>query len=164
MKKRFLNILLLCSTLSMVVPTVAWAEMMQNKQAKVQMTVPQGWTMSTEDGVTTIASKDDLMIVMFWALEEDELEVGLEAWYTELHKMMTDIKETHAEPKETTINGFEAVQMDGTGLIEGVETRWDTTIILAATPLIMATVSFKEGQQRYGKELKSMLASLKASK
>lgn len=162
MKKRFL--LLLCSALLMTAPTAAWAEMLQNKQAKIQMTVPQGWTLSsTDNGVTTLATQDGLMIVGVWAVEEDELEAELSEWYTELHKMMTDVKETHEEPQEIKISGFEAVQMEGTGLIDGVATHWDTTIILASTPLIMATVSFKDTPVRYSKELKSMLASLKAS-
>ncbi len=164
MKKRFLLLLLLCSTFSMTAPTAVWAEMMHNRQAKVQMTVPQGWKMSIDDGMTTVATKDDLMMVMFWAVEEDELEVALEAWYTELHKMMANIKETHEEPQEIKINGFDALQMAGSGVIEGVAAKWDTTIILASTPLIMVTISFKGAPERYGKELKSMLASLKAKK
>lgn len=164
MKKRFLLSLVLMSALLTGGPTAAWAEMMHQKESQVMLNVPDGWKMSTDNEITTLATTDDLMMVMFWSVEEEELEEALTAWYTEMHKMMTDIKENQEEPEETKVGGFEAVKMDGTGLIDGLETKWDTTVILAAKPLIMVTVSFKDGQQRYGSALKQMLASIKPHK
>lgn len=163
MKKRFL--LLFCSALFLLItaPTAAWAGIFQDKYTKTQMVVPQGWRMSTNNGVTTVIAKDNMIVVSVWAAEDDGLETKLSNWLLKLDGLLTTDLEMAREGQDIQIGAFEALQNGGTGLISGYTVDWSITHIMASKTLIIATISFRDAQARYSKELKSMLASLKAS-
>jgi len=99
--------------------------------AGVTIAVPAGWSISRTADTLSLLSPSQAVLMMFFVVEADELEVALRAMDKTIARYIDDA-EVHDRHK-TELNGMSAIVADGTGKMDGEPV--EVGIALALTPI-----------------------------
>ena len=92
----------------------AVAEVLTHAGAKVQITVPKGWTQHQDEDVLVIKAPDGGMAVVFAVLPEEHADKALEAIDKAIEKAVGTVTWEHnGEAKEEEINGMATSEWNG---------------------------------------------------
>ena len=107
-------------------------------EAGIELTVPSGWMSDGGADDLTIADPDDRCAITFIVMDASDLSDALSALDDELATYVEDL--SMDDPSETTVNGMDAVFVDGTGYADGVDV--DVGVMVVITPTGKALLVF----------------------
>ena len=99
--------------------------------AGVTIAVPAGWRVSRTSDTMSLLSPSGAVLMMFFVVEADELEVALRAMDKTIAGYIDDPEIENR--RKTEINGMNAIVADGSGTMDGE--RVEVGIALALTPI-----------------------------
>ena len=99
--------------------------------AGVTIAVPAGWRVSRTSDTMSLLSPSQAVLMMFFVVEADELEVALRAMDKTIAGYIDDAEIENR--RQTEINGMNAIVADGADKMDGE--RVEVGIALALTPI-----------------------------
>lgn len=149
---------------NLIAPSVASAEILKHEEARLQIFIPDNWVQETEEDLLIVHPKDESVGMFFFVADASDFEKAMEAFGTEMDKIVKDYKED-GEAKEDTLNGLKVVYQDGTGKIEGKPADVGMMVIIAEKTKKVVIVfaagekgKYKKHEATLGKIFKSIKA------
>lgn len=131
-----------------------------HKEGGIQFDSPAGWKAEPKDDQITLSTADSTVSVVIYVASEDNFNEATEAIDKELSKIIKNVK-SNGEPKETTVAGMKAVNLNGTGEVNGNEIQWAVDLIQAKKPVIVLTFSAPGASDKHESEYKQFASSIK---
>lgn len=148
----------LALTLALVAPVAAGT--FTFKKAQVELTSPEGWKSSEEEGTVTFTSPDESVAVVFTVLPAKDAEAASEALDTEIEKLVGEV--TWPEKgDEKEVNGMPVEVWEGAakeGTLEVSAAYFDTP---AEEIMVMYYVASPEAGKKFAADLGAMLQGIK---
>jgi len=153
---------LLATALLVGVAGVAAAETVKHPTGNIEFDMPDDWDFQVEDDALVVATKDEGVFLLFWAVQPEAVEDGVNALLGKLTEVATDV-EVNGDPQETEVNGIPTLAVVGTGKVEGTAIIWTGAILVAdeAKPLILAAVADASKWNTYESALTSLISSIR---
>ena len=99
--------------------------------AGVTIAVPRGWRVSSTADTLSLLSPNQAVLMMFFVVEADELDVALRAMDGTIARYLDDPQIRNR--RQTELNGMSAIVADGVGKMDGENVN--VGIALALTPI-----------------------------
>lgn len=131
-----------------------------HKEGGIQFDLPAGWKSNQNGDQMTLSTADGTVSVVIWVPAGDSFQEATAALDKELGKTIKNMKD-NGEPKETTINGMQAVNLSGTGEVDGEAIQWAVDLIKAKKPVIVLTFSAPGASDKHEGAYKQFASSIK---
>jgi hypothetical protein len=129
--------------------------------AGIKIMFPDNWKVSQTDGTVAAISPDAEVEVYAFTVEHENLEAALAELGKEIEKYATDVQ-VKGEPKLIKVNGFDAVDVDAKGKVDGKD--YDLGLLLLLTPTGKVMILFGEGApaslKKYEADLGKIITSI----
>lgn len=127
----------------------------------VVVDIPGNWTVTGDDTSLNAQTKDGEAGLYFIVMPADSMEAALNALDAELAKVIQGL--THGEAEQITLNGMQAVSVDGKGTVEGSPV--EVGVMVMKTPkdkvLMVFGIISEAGAKKHHKALVKILKSIK---
>jgi hypothetical protein len=115
------HLLTLLTLIALALPTTAGT---LTHDSGVSFWVPNDWSQAIDsDDDVQITSPDETATALFFVMPMEDGEEAVDGAFEALEQLFGDIS-IETEPTETTINGLDAMVLDGNGTTDGVPMDW----------------------------------------
>lgn len=145
---------------------IAAADTKTHKAAQIQFWVPDTWTVEGEDkDQLTVSDPKGQVGLLFLVRDGKDIKAALAALDDVIAKIATDVKMV-GKPQKTTLNGLEAVVVDGTAKADGKPVELSILVVKTPNGKYLAVFGVLEPavKKTHEANLVKILASLKAAK
>jgi hypothetical protein len=152
-------------TLLVFVAAPARADLKTHKSAQVQFWVPDDWKLEGEEAnQLTVTDPKGQVGLLFFIKDGKDIKAALAALDEVIAKIATDVKVTNQQ--KTTLNGMEAVIVDGTGKAEGKPIELSVLVVKTPAKKYLAVFGVIEPavKKKHEANLVKILGSLKPVK
>lgn len=152
--------------ISMMFLGVAAAGTKTHKAAQIEFWVPDNWTLEGEEAdQLTVSDPKGQVGLLFFVKDGKDIKAALAALDELIAKIATDVKMV-GKPQKTTLNGLEAVVVDGTAKAEGKRVELSILVVKTPTGKYLAVFGVLEPavKKKHEANLVKILGSLKKAK
>lgn len=124
--------------------------------------VPNAWSeSSSSDDDMQVTSPDETATALFFVVSMEDGEDAVDGAFQALEEIFGEV-EIETEPTETTINGLDAMVMDGSGTTDGVPMNWAVGLFQRDDKMVMV-IAFcaSDFTSEHGNDMKRILNSVK---
>lgn len=122
-------------------PSGGSGETITHTDARVQFTIPSGWSGKAADDRYIVAAPDDRLEVFFYVPSDGDFDKAVDDVVAEMNKNLQNLKVTE-KAKKDTLNGMERVSEYGTAVYDGTQVIWGLNAIKApGNHLFVVTVA-----------------------
>ncbi|MDX9723901.1 MAG: hypothetical protein RBU37_24335 [Myxococcota bacterium] len=153
---------LLATALLFVCAAELQAKTVKHPTGNIEFEIPDDWESQLEEDALVLATKDEGVFVLFWAVAPEAVEDGVTALLEKLNEVATDVA-VNGEAQETEVNGIPTLAVVGTGKIEGTPIIWTGAILVGseAKPVILAAVADGSKWSTYESQLVGVISSIR---
>lgn len=157
--------LVMTALAAMLISTVATAKTYPHEGAKVQVDIPDTWTVEAEDDTLSATSKDETIGLVFTVLAATDVDAAVDALDKELSSFIKNLRQD-GKPGEVTINGMKGVSIDGKGEVEGVKMDIGLMILKAPSGKVIMVLGFAAGgtMDKHERAVQGIFKSLKPTR
>jgi hypothetical protein len=142
------------------------AETKTHPSAKVSIDVPSGWKMSSKGDVMTVTDPTQEVGFILLVSDGNDLQKAIAALDAEVGKVAKDIRWASKEPSPTKLNGMDALENEGSAVIEGKPAA--IAVVLVKTPankylLVLGAVDAAK-KAAHDAELEHFVTSIKPAR
>lgn len=132
-----------------------------HEESGVVVDIPGSWTVSGDANSLNAQTKDGEAGMYFIVMPAESMEAALNALDGELSKTVQGL--THGEAQQTTVNGMQAVSVDGKGQVDG--TPVEVGVLVVQTPknkvLLVFGIVSESGAKKHQKHLMRIIRGIK---
>jgi hypothetical protein len=122
-------------------PSGGGGETITHTDARVQFTIPSGWSGKAAEDRYIVASPDDRLEVFFYVPSDGNFDKAVDDVVAEMNKHLQNLKVTE-QAKKDTLNGMSRVSEYGTAVYQGTPVIWGLNAIKApGNHLFVVTVA-----------------------
>lgn len=160
MKKKILSFALIACSLLTFAPSAAMAKTMSHPDANISFSIPDSWSDSIDGSTLVLTSPDNLVSMVFFTVAAADFDALMQEVDSAFSNVMSDV-EYAGDPKEISLNGYDAIVLNGTGNTSDTGVEWEAIVLMADQPVVILSFGAEGGFQKHQQVFDKLVKSIK---